>query len=122
VEHAATVRELWTALAAVDLAPLRERLAPDARWRAVENGPWNCDTVRDLQGDWAQPGIRSLRADRRRARARRPGDRRFCPDHHEPGAWPLEDGIRWLVVTFDGDLGGELKGCWTRADAIACVT
>jgi hypothetical protein len=41
------------------------------------------------------------------------------PDHHDPGAWPLEDGVRWLVVTFDGELVSELKGCWTRADAFS---
>jgi len=43
----------------------------------------------------------------------------FRPDRHDPGAWPLEDGVRWVVVSFNSELVSELKGCWTRADAVA---
>lgn len=120
VEHSATVRELWCALAAGNLTPLRERLAADARWRAVVDGPWNCDgpdAITDVMGRSVAAGLSGaieevLERDDRVLVA-------FRPDRHEPGAWPLEDGVRWLVVTFDGELVSELKGCRTRADAIA---
>ncbi|HUY97912.1 MAG TPA: hypothetical protein VMW47_09910 [Verrucomicrobiae bacterium] len=36
------MRELWGAFARRDLATVEGRLAADARWRAVEDGPWNC--------------------------------------------------------------------------------
>lgn len=37
------VRQTWEAISQGNLAPLRGLLAPDAKWRAVEDGPWNCE-------------------------------------------------------------------------------
>lgn len=118
--HAAAVRELWAALGAGELEPVRRRLAADARWRAVADGPWNCegaDAIVEVLGRNLAAGLSGSIDE-----AIETGDRvivAFRPARHDPGAWPLEDGVRWLVVTFDGELVSELKGCWTRSDAFA---
>jgi hypothetical protein len=43
----------------------------------------------------------------------------FRPDRHDPGAWPLDNGIRYLVAGFAGEHVTELKGCADRAAALA---
>jgi hypothetical protein len=121
VDRAATVRELWALLAAADLEPLRRRLRPpDARSRAVQDGPWTCesaDAIIEVMARHLAAGLCGTVEE-----AIESGDRvvvAFRPDRHDPGAWRLEDGVRWVLVTFDGELVSELRGCLTRADAIA---
>ncbi len=36
------VRDTWKGLSTGDLSALEAALAPDAKWRAVEDGPWSC--------------------------------------------------------------------------------
>jgi hypothetical protein len=43
----------------------------------------------------------------------------FRPQSQDPGAWPLDDGIRYVVLTMRGDLVAEMKGCRDRTTAIA---
>lgn len=114
------VRETWSALCEGDIAALERRLAPDARWRAVEDGPWNCESRRQiievLQRNLAT-GLAGrieevLPAGRDRAIVA------FRPDRAELGQWPLEDGVRNLVLTFRDGKIVELKGCVTRRAAI----
>lgn len=38
------VRETWEAISNGDLQPVEAALAPDAKWRAVVDGRWNCDS------------------------------------------------------------------------------
>ena len=70
-----------------DLEPLRITLAPHARWRAVEDGPWNCETVDasiEVMGHNLAAGLSG-----RIEEVRGTGDRlivAFRPDRHDPGA------------------------------------
>jgi ketosteroid isomerase-like protein len=109
------VRETWSAVSRGDFAVLDSTLAPDAKWRAVEDGPWNCEnrsmilrvmkdrTRQDLVGD-----IDSVLD---------VGDRivvGFRPSGHGPDAWPLDDGVRYVVLTLRDGLVIEMKGCIDR--------
>jgi ketosteroid isomerase-like protein len=106
-----------------DLGVLEAVLAPDARWRAVEDGPWNCESraaVLDVMarnlGRGPSGRIEDVPA---------VGDRvivAFRPDRQEPGGWPLEDGPRHVVLTVAGGQVTVMKSCATRAAALAYAT
>lgn len=38
------IHRVWAAVSRGDLSVLEQELAPDARWRAVSDGPWNCES------------------------------------------------------------------------------
>lgn len=115
------IRRAWEAIARGDLSVLERELAPDARWRAVEDGPWNCEgreaiietMGRNLAGrvrgkieETIQDGSRVLVAFR--------PETPLANDER-----PLDEGIAYVVATFrDGKLI-ELKGCADRAAAKA---
>lgn len=120
MSNAVLIRDTWAALAGGDLGPLEAALAPDAQWRAVEDGPWNCDgraailevmrqnLERGLAGEVEEVlevGERALVA--------------FRPAHHAPDGWPLDAGIRWVVVTLREGRVVEMKGCADRRAALA---
>jgi ketosteroid isomerase-like protein len=113
------VRQTWEALSRGDLQPLETSLAPDAKWRAVVDGPWNCenrDAILDVMKGNLSKGL-SGEIDE----AFVSGDRivvAFRPDHHEPGGWPLDDGVRYVVLTMRDDLVTEMKGCLDRSAAL----
>jgi ketosteroid isomerase-like protein len=116
------VRETWSALSGGDVAVMERVLAPDARWRAVEDGPWNCESrsqIVEVMGDNLGRGLSGRIEEVLDAR---PGRAivAFRPNGSQPGDWPLEDGVRWLVLSFGDDgLITEMKGCATRRDAVA---
>ena len=120
-ERERLTRECWSALSQGDLEAIEHSLAPDARWHAVEDGPWNCEDRRTI--------LRVL-ADNR-ASGRLAGEIEtvtdlercavvgFRPRHAGDGGWPLDDGIRYVVVSTRDGLICELKGCPDRAGAFA---
>ena len=114
------IRDLWDARSRGDLEPLRAALTPDAKWRAVKDGPWNCESaaaIIDVMTRQLADGLSGQIED-----VSEIGDRvvvGFRPDRHSPGAWPLDNGIRYLVVSLAGDRVTELKGCAGRAAALA---
>jgi ketosteroid isomerase-like protein len=116
----AQVRQTWEAVSQGDLAPLATILAPDAKWRAVEDGPWNCESrsaILDVMKRNLANGLSG-----RVEHVLELGDRvvvAFRPDHHGPDAWPLDDGIRYMVVTMRGEEIAEMKGCADRQAALA---
>jgi ketosteroid isomerase-like protein len=119
--HVELVRRTWLALSKGDLAPLEAALAPDARWRAVEDGPWNCESREAIVEVMRRNLQNGLAGEIVEVQDR--GERAivgFRPERHDENAWPLEDGVRYLVLTLRGD-GKivEMKGCATRADALA---
>ncbi len=114
------VHDTWDALSRGDLAPLEAVLAPDARWRAVEDGPWNCESagailevMRSNLANGLSGRIDEVLEVRERVVVA------FRPDQHGPPAWPLDDGVRYVVVSIVGEQVTELKGCANRGLALA---
>lgn len=114
------VQATWQALSEGELAPMEALLAPDARWRAVEDGPWNCENraaIIEVMGHNLHKGLAGRVED-----VIEHGDRTivaFRPAHHAPDAWPLDDGVRWVVLTTRDELVVEMKGCRDRHTAMA---
>lgn len=114
------VRDTWEALRGGDLGPLAGALAPDARWRAVEDGPWNCEdraAIVEVMRHNLANGLSGQIDD-----AFIVGDRvvvAFRPQRQKPGGWPLDDGIRYVVVSTSDDLVTEIKGCTDTSAAVA---
>jgi ketosteroid isomerase-like protein len=116
------VREMWEAWSSGDFDKVAAALTPDARWLAVEQGPWDCD-------DRAQM-LRVMRENR--ARTGGPAGRieeitdlgertlvGFRPDAPpDPDGWPLDNGIRYVVLTFRDGLVSEMKGAISRQVAL----
>jgi ketosteroid isomerase-like protein len=121
VSHEQLVRETWAALSRDDFGPLETALAPGAKWRAVEDGPWNCENRSQIVEVLA--ANRAAGLDGEVEQVVEAGDRAivaFRPARESPGQWPLDHGVRYLVLTFDGaGLVSEMKGCADRATAFA---
>jgi len=115
------IRGTWAALAGGDLGALESVLAPEARWRAVEDGPWNCENraaIIDVMGRNLSRGLSGeveevIDLGGRAIVAFRPSAARG------EQAWPLDEGIRYVVLTLRDGLVVEMKGCPDRAAAFA---
>jgi hypothetical protein len=71
VDQVQFVRHTWEAISRGDLQPLETSLAPDAKWRAVVDGPWNCenrDAILDVMKGNLSKGL-SGEIERRSSRA-----------------------------------------------------
>jgi hypothetical protein len=113
------VRETWSALSSGDLSVLESALAPEAKWRAVEDGPWNCENRSMIVRVVRERGEQGLGGEI--DSVVEIGDRivvGFRPSSHGPDAWPLDDGVRYLVLTVRGELVVEMKGCIDRNSAL----
>ena len=42
----------------------------------------------------------------------------FRPSTHDPDAWPLDNGVRYIVLTLRDGLVIEMKGCIDRQTAL----
>jgi ketosteroid isomerase-like protein len=113
------VRRTWEAVSRGDLAPLKALLAPDAKWRAVEDGPWNCENrdmilkimAQNLTGSGLAGSVEDVKeADKRTLVAFRPARAR--------DQWPLDDGVRYVVLTERDGMVTEMKGCANRQVAL----
>jgi ketosteroid isomerase-like protein len=115
------VRQIWEAVSQGDFAPLEAILAPDAKWRAVEDGPWNCENrativevmARNVSNGSVGGHLEDITLF---------GDRvivAFRPARHDPDAWPLDHGIRSMVLTVRDGLVVEMKGCASRQAALS---
>jgi ketosteroid isomerase-like protein len=119
VDQVQLVRDTWDALSRGDLAPLESVLAPDARWRAVEDGPWNCENSHEIIAVLTEN--LGGRLSGRIEDAFGVGERvvvAFRPDR-EPDGWPLDNGIRYVVISVAGDRITEMKGCANREVALS---
>jgi hypothetical protein len=123
VSHAQLIHDTWESISKGEFGPLEAVLAPDAKWRAVEDGPWNCENRAMI--------VEAMRYNRETGVAGdieeilEFGDRAvvgFRPTHlRSADAWPLDDGIRYVVVTTANGLVTELKGCANRQVALAYI-
>jgi ketosteroid isomerase-like protein len=121
VDREQFVRATWATVAAGEFDALAAVLTPDARWRAVEDGPWNCENrsqiISVMRENRARGALAGVVED-----VREVGDRAivaFRPEREGEGQWPLDDGVRYVVLSFDGGLVSEMKGCADRASALA---
>ncbi len=120
VRNERLVRETWAALERGDWESVEAALGPQAKWRAVEDGPWNCESrsqivqvLRENRAAGLDGTVEEVLDLGRRAIVA------FRPVGEGPGQWPLENGVRWLVLTFDeSGLVSEMKGCRDRAGAV----
>lgn len=112
---------MWEAWSQGDFHTLEAAFAPDAQWRAVEDGPWNCRDRTQI--------IHTMRENRKLGRTPAGeiaeitdlGERAlvgFRPDQQPIDGWPLDDGVRYMVLTFDGGSVTEMKGCASRQGAL----
>jgi hypothetical protein len=122
-DRVALVRDTWESLSHGDTAPLEAVLAPDATWRAVEDGPWNCHgaaAIVDVMSRNLANGLAGAIED-----AFEVGEKvvvAFRPEWREQPPWPLEDGIRYVVVSLAVDRVTEIRGFSTRQAALAAAS
>lgn len=123
MSNAQLIHETWESISKGELGPLEAVLAPDAKWRAVEDGPWNCENrsmiigaMRANQEAGLTGNIEEIQEFGDRAIV---GFRPTSP--RSPDSWPLDDGIRYVVVSTANGLITELKGCANRQVALAYV-
>ena len=113
------MRDTWQALSRGDTRPLEAALAADARWRAVEDGPWNCENrarIIEVIGANLESGLTGEVEE-----VLDLGERTligFRREHHGPDAWQLDEGVRYMILTFRNGLVIEMKGCPDRAAAL----
>jgi ketosteroid isomerase-like protein len=114
----ALLHRVWDARAAADLGVLEAALAPDAKWRPIDDGPWICENRADIMRVVRQNLAHGL--DGRIEETATYGERTvvaFRPSDAWHGDRPLEDGIAYVVVTVHDGAITEMKGCATRASA-----
>jgi ketosteroid isomerase-like protein len=121
MDNSELVREMWQAWSNGNLDAIEAAFAPDARWRAVEDGPWNCESRGQI--------LKVIRQNHERRGAPEGqvegivdvGDRivvAFRPANPTPDGWPLDDGVRYVVLTIRDGLITEMKGCASREVAL----
>ena len=116
----ALIRRAWAAVSQGDLALFAQELAPDARWRGVVDGPFDCenrDAILAVMGRNAgQPARGAIEETVQHGPRVLVGFRPHAPRNTDR---PLDHGIAYMVVTIrDGKLV-EMKGCADRATAEA---
>jgi ketosteroid isomerase-like protein len=119
VDAVGLIHRAWEALSRGDLSTLELALAPDAKWRAVEDGPWNCESramILRVMGRNLAEGRGGKIEDAFRVREQVVVAVR--PTRHAPVAWPLDGELRYVVVTIREGLITEMKGCSDRAAAL----
>ncbi|MBS1883478.1 MAG: nuclear transport factor 2 family protein [Actinobacteria bacterium] len=114
------LRRAWEAMAAGDLGVLAETLDPDASWRAVHDGPWNCEGREAILATFSRNLDTGLRGT---IEEMAPEGSRvlvgFRPELPPEDGRPLDEGIAYVVVTFRNHLIVDLKGCEDRASALS---
>lgn len=123
MSQAQLFRDTWDSISKGEFGPLEAVLAPDAKWRDVEDGPWNCENrarIVEVMRSNREAGIAGQIEEIQEF-----GDRAvvgFRPTHPwSVDPWPLDNGIRYVVVSTANGLITELKGCANRQVALAYV-
>jgi ketosteroid isomerase-like protein len=115
------VHRAWEARTRGDRDAFAATLAPDARWRAIDDGPWSCASREAIVDMMVRARAEGLAG--RIELATRVGERiivGFRPERPEMlGERPLDGGLAYLVLTVRDAHIVELKGCADRAGALA---
>jgi ketosteroid isomerase-like protein/catechol 2,3-dioxygenase-like lactoylglutathione lyase family enzyme len=115
----ALVHRAWEPHTRGDLSVIEAALAPDARWRAVQDGPWNCENRRAILDVMKRNLANGLRG--RIEETIQSGQRilvAFRPEQPWQGERPLDDGIAYIVLTMRDGKIIEMKGCVDRSSAL----
>ena len=115
------MRSVFASLSDGNLDALAAVLTPGARWRAVEDGPWNCHSRSAILAVMAAQHA-SGRLQGTIDEVVDAGERvivAFRPAQEPQDGWPLENGVRHLVLSFENERIAEMKGCLDRASALA---
>ncbi len=116
MDHEQQVRATWEALSRGDFDTVGAAFAADARWLAVEDGPWNCESRTQILNVMRENRARRV-LEGEVEEVLDVGERvvvAFRPARHDPEGWPLDNGIRYVVLTLRDDLVTEMKGCLNR--------
>jgi hypothetical protein len=118
------VLETWAALSREEYDVVEAVFTPGARWRAVEDGPWNCESRSQIISTLQENRAMGLDGDVEEVTEVANGAVvAFRPVGERGGQWPLDRGVRYLVLTFDDDERvSEMKGCRDRAAAFEYAT
>jgi ketosteroid isomerase-like protein/catechol 2,3-dioxygenase-like lactoylglutathione lyase family enzyme len=114
------LRKAWEAMEVGDLSVVAKALDSDAAWRAVQDGPWNCEGREQILEVFS----RNLDAGLRGTIEEMVPEGScvlvaFRPELARDDDRPLDEGIAYVVVTFRDHLITELKGCADRASALS---
>lgn len=109
------LRRAWEAIRVGDLSVVEAALDHDARWRAVTDGPMNCEGRREIMAVLGRNVTAGLRGEIEEMTQEGPcvlvG---FRPELARGNVRPLDDGIAYVVVTMRDRRIVELKGCADR--------
>jgi len=116
MDHEQQVRATWEASSCDDFEQVEAQFAPDAKWRAVEDGEWNCENRTQILNVMRENRARRV-LEGEVEQVVDVGERvvvAFRPARHDPEGWPLDNGIRYVVLTLRDELVTEMKGCLNR--------
>jgi ketosteroid isomerase-like protein/catechol 2,3-dioxygenase-like lactoylglutathione lyase family enzyme len=114
------LRKAWEAIGVGDLSVVEAALDPEARWRAVADGPMNCEGRREIMEVLGRIITTGLRGEIEEMTQEGPrvlvG---FRPELPRGDDRPLDGGIAYVVVTMRDRRIVELKGCADRRAALS---
>lgn len=116
----ALVRSTWAALSAGDHSALEAAFAPEARWVPVDETEGGCENRKQILAVMRHNLDNGLSGSVEEVVDL--GDRAivaFRPDGDREPLWPLDEGIRYVVLTERDGLIVEMKGCIDRTAALA---
>jgi ketosteroid isomerase-like protein len=117
---AALVHRTWEALSAGDESALEAAFAPEARWLPVDETEGGCESRKQILAVMRHNVDNGLSG--RVEEVMDLGDRAivaFRPGAGREPPWPLDRGIRYLVLSERDGLIVEMKGCIDRSAALA---
>jgi ketosteroid isomerase-like protein len=120
MDSTALVHRAWQALSDGDLSVLEAAFAPDARWLAVDETEGRCENRKQILAVMRHNLATGLAGSVEEVIDR--GDRTivaFRPTGVREPTWPLDEGIRYIVLSTRDGLITEMKGCADRNAAFA---
>lgn len=111
------VRGAFAARARGDFDALADWFAPDAQWRAVQDGPWNCEDRRTIIATMRRNN--PIPPDDEIGELEPVGERVVVGFRPGPSRERPDEGLVYIVVSVRDGLIAELKACADRPAALA---